>query len=502
MKKDKVYELKIEEDDDLSGVDQISLVDEPAIMINWLAFNKIKPEYFHIPDGEDNIYLERLLSKAENEQDLLDAGWVIDSVEVIDKDNFANIKVPTPNAPSEGDEEEYKVRYKYILNPAAGTEPIIPTTREFCRELIRKNYVWRIEDMVATTNDTNTKYGSNEAWLWRGGFNCRHVWARIKYRLDAKIINKASVNTGKVMVDGFPNDIVADVPPQPDTVVDKHPSFSAIKEDMESVSDYPDSISNNAKRGIKLNEENGNKCATQTGKIRAQQLAQKEPISIETVKRMYSYLSRAETYYDDADENTDCGYISFLLWGGKSALSWAESKLKSFGYDVSTIGGYEDPGVKKKKKEKKFQIESEDKRIIVGPAMIPELRIPRMDANNNYYEVFFTAETIRMIAEKYMRNKYLDNNDEMHNGEAVKDVYVMESWIKEDEMDKSSKYGFQDTPIGTWFVMMRVKNDEVWNKIKEGDLRGFSVSGYFEEVAAFCREEMFLQRLAQLLEKY
>ena len=98
--------------------------------------------------------------------------------------------------------------------------------------------------------------------------------------------------------------------------------------EMESYSDYPDSVKNNAKRGLKLNEEVNNKCATQVGKVRAQQLAQGKPVSLETVKRMFSYLSRAEVYYEKG-ETTDCGYISYLLWGGKSAKSWAESKIKS-----------------------------------------------------------------------------------------------------------------------------------------------------------------------------
>lgn len=101
--------------------------------------------------------------------------------------------------------------------------------------------------------------------------------------------------------------------------------------DMESYSDYGSSVSGNAKRGIELNEKNGNKCATPVGKIRAQQLAQGRPISIETIKRMYSYLSRAEVYYDSADSTSDCGYISFLLWGGKSALSYSRNKLRELG---------------------------------------------------------------------------------------------------------------------------------------------------------------------------
>ena len=96
---------------------------------------------------------------------------------------------------------------------------------------------------------------------------------------------------------------------------------------MASYSDYPEAVSNNAKRGIELNEKVGNKCATQVGKVRGQQLANKEPITEDTIKRMFSYLSRAEVYYDP-DNTEACGTISFLLWGGKAGLRWSESKLK------------------------------------------------------------------------------------------------------------------------------------------------------------------------------
>ena len=99
---------------------------------------------------------------------------------------------------------------------------------------------------------------------------------------------------------------------------------------FESYADYPDGVSNNAKRGIELNEKEGNKCATQVGKVRAQQLANKEAISVETIKRMYSYLSRAEEYYDESDSSA-CGTISYLLWGGLAGKRWAESKLKELG---------------------------------------------------------------------------------------------------------------------------------------------------------------------------
>lgn len=94
--------------------------------------------------------------------------------------------------------------------------------------------------------------------------------------------------------------------------------------------DYPESVSNNAKRGLELNEKNGNKCATRVGRLRATTLANRDTVSLDVIKRMYSYLSRAETYYNESDTSA-CGTISYLMWGGKAGLRWTESKLKELG---------------------------------------------------------------------------------------------------------------------------------------------------------------------------
>jgi len=88
----------------------------------------------------------------------------------------------------------------------------------------------------------------------------------------------------------------------------------------------PDEVSTKACRAIKENEERGNPAATQVGKVRAQQLCNKDEISLETIKRMKSYLERAATYYTgDYDDN---GTISYDLWGGKPGLEWVDSILK------------------------------------------------------------------------------------------------------------------------------------------------------------------------------
>jgi hypothetical protein len=96
---------------------------------------------------------------------------------------------------------------------------------------------------------------------------------------------------------------------------------------FQSYNDYPQAVRSNAKRGIELNEKNGNKCATQVGKIRATQLRDGERVTVDTIKRMYSYLSRAKEDYEQATPQ-DCGYISYLLWGGLAGLRWSEAKLK------------------------------------------------------------------------------------------------------------------------------------------------------------------------------
>jgi hypothetical protein len=482
MNKTRVFELKIEDDDELSGIDSISLVDEPAIEVNWIAFKKEKQQEFHIPEGQDDMYLEKLMKYGQPEEELLDNGWVIQ------KENFVS---SSPNSESVEDTSKYLIRYKYIKNPEAPGASVKETTRDFCRVLLNKNFVYRVEDLLNIINDE----GKNAA-DWRGGYNCRHIWQQITYYNDGnKIVNKGSVTKNRV--DGMESlDVFGD--PQNDTRT-SNPSFS--KEKFESYSDYPESVKNNAKAVLKYVEENGwGSCGTSVGKIRANQLANGEPISEDTIKRMYSYLSRHAGDLDSSKGYGDgCGKLMYDSWGGKSALSWAESKVKQFGYD-NNLPSYVDE-LPKKKKDQKFAVieDGNFKKIVLGPAMIPDQRIFRTDDLGNPYYVFFSPSTIRMIAEKYMRNKYTDNNDLMHDGQAVKDIHVLESWIVEDpEHDKAKNYGF-DVPAGTWMISMKVNNPKVWEQIKEKKLNGFSVSGFFEEVAAFCREEMFLKQVVEIL---
>ena len=103
---------------------------------------------------------------------------------------------------------------------------------------------------------------------------------------------------------------------------------------FETYNDYPEAAIEAAKQGIKRNEAIKNKCATQVGKVRAQQLVNGENLSLDTIKRMRSFLIRQKDNYDLAVRRSDynaCGYISYLLWGGPAALPWATKKLRMAG---------------------------------------------------------------------------------------------------------------------------------------------------------------------------
>ena len=508
MNKTKVFELKIEDDDELSGIDSISLVDEPAIEVNWIAFKKEKQQEFHIPEGQDEIYLEKLMKYGQPEEELLDNGWVIQ------KENFVT---SSPNSESVEDTSKYLIRYKYIKNPQAPGAAVKETTREFCKVLLNKNFVYRVEDLLNIINDE----GSNAA-DWRGGYNCRHIWQQITYYNDGnKIVNKGSVTKNRV--DGMESlDVFGD--PQNDTRT-SNPSFSKKGfADKPKVSiDYDGTLSTD--KGKELYKElidAGNDVYIVTARN------EKEGQPIFALAKELRIPQDKILFTNGGPKSEVLNRIGITKHYDNNPDVVAEIKKNSpnvdaikFGYDVSGLPAYIDPAIKKKpipksiaassnyldqfeylhKTEmKKQHFQTDDaKQIVLGPAMIPDQRIFRKDDKGEPYYVFFSPETIKMIAEKYMRNKYTDNNDLMHDGQAVKDIHVLESWIVEDpEHDKAKNYGF-NVPAGTWMISMKVNNQNVWEQIKDKKLNGFSVSGFFEEVAAFCREEMFLKQVVEIL---
>jgi len=130
--------------------------------------------------------------------------------------------------------------------------------------------------------------------------------------------------------------------------------------------------------------------------------------------------------------------------------------------------------------DKPTRLNFDDERMVVlGPAMVPDQRIPRTDENGEMYFVYFSEETIRLAADLFLKKNKASKSNVNHRPVYSDKLHVMESWIKESDNDKSVDYGFGDLPVGTWFVSMKVDDMDTWKKIKSGDLNGFSVEGAF-----------------------
>lgn len=121
-----------------------------------------------------------------------------------------------------------------------------------------------------------------------------------------------------------------------------------------------------------------------------------------------------------------------------------------------------------------------EKRILMGPALIPNKKIPRLGPNGKY-AIFFSEDTVRRGSELFFIRGNQGKSTLEHEVE-LKGLTVVESWIVEDPIhDKSAKYGLK-VPVGTWMISMKVENDNIWNDyVKTGLVKGFSLEGYFAD---------------------
>lgn len=470
----KIIELLIKDGEfelDQLGVDILSIVESPAIGINFFAFSD---ESFQPTEEE----VDELLELAEVMSDEHEPGEIL----TIEHDEFMNLNFQ--DDPETSAEIQNRVKDAISLlgkrNADEKGVQVFKYTgpraeRKFCKGMLalsRRKYFTKpnIKLMSGENVLTQSKRKGTDIFKYMGGNNCKHTWSEYyMYRADGRTV---LVGTGKNTGDA-PETVKGQ-----GTVYARNSDFQKVE--LESYNDYPESVKNNAARGIELNLKQDNKCATLVGKQRGQQLQKGEKISLDTIKRMYSYLSRAEVYYNEGDQ-TSCGYISYLLWGGKSGKRWAESKLKQ----LEQLSNYEDfhfsalPTDKLNRMD--FEVLDEDQKIVVGPIMIPKSLIPRRDAEGNDYLVYFSEETIKDISQKFFALNYQNNTDVNHDNEVTTVNTLLESWIVEnEELDKSRLYGFE--PIkGSWYGKYKINNDETWQKIKDGSLNGFSISGNFYE---------------------
>ena len=261
----------------------------------------------------------------------------------------------------------------------------------------------------------------------------------------------------------------------------------------DTFNDYPESASNNAARGLRYIKEYGEQINcnyTRVGLARARQLANKENISWETISRMASFNRHKQNAKVSVEnKNTpykDCGHLAWLLWGGTSGVNWAIEKMKT-----------------KDKFSHSFKVQDEEKRIVSGYFMIADLPIARMDDNGKMFYVVFRKNTIEKIVNKFMKNGYNTNVNIMHDGNKMANgVYIIESLIVDSKRGIKAPKGFENAPDGSWWGSMRVENDEIWEQVKKGEFKGFSVEGMFGQEKDIDLPNKVIEKIRQVIKKY
>lgn len=130
-------------------------------------------------------------------------------------------------------------------------------------------------------------------------------------------------------------------------------------------------------------------------------------------------------------------------------------------------------------KELTFAI-NEDEQIITGLAMVADLPIYRRDPDGTEFYVYFDAQTIKEIAQRFFRKGYVYNFNLNHNAkEKTSGVYIFESWLTDKAKGKNPMQQFKDIADGSWFISLKVEDAQLWENIKKGEFNGFSVEGFF-----------------------
>lgn len=329
-----IIELILSDEELASGVEAISVVEEPAIEEDFVALKSQEYKF----------------AEADKEKKILVGALLIPNKPIFRKD---------------GDKEYYiYFSRKTVLKASqmflkAGNQSNSTLEHEEVIKGLTLVESWIVEDPEMDKSKLYNMSLPKGTWVGTVKVDNDDIWDNY-------------VKTGKVKgfsIEGYfadkaerPKELIPEelsAEQEADLIVDQlHEMILTFKEtgkvELESYSDYPSGVKNNAKRALEWAEKNGwGSCGTGVGKQRANQLANGKPISVSTIKRMASYLQRHAKDLDASKSYEDgCGKLMYDSWGGKAGLRWAESKLNELGLSSMEIlkkpcwDGYEQIGTK------------------------------------------------------------------------------------------------------------------------------------------------------------
>lgn len=302
----KIIELLIDEEELLSGIEAISIVDRPAIQEHFIALSEQERHQLAEVDKEKKILMGAAL-------------------------------VPNKHIYRADGEDEYYIYFSEDTVRKASELFLMrgnqnKSTLEHQAELYGLSVVesWIIEDEV---HDKSVKYGMElpiGTWMVSMKVNNDEVWQNYVKTGKVKGFSIEGYFTDKVNMAEIEN--VSEIEAT-EILLEVQDYLEAKMYKLKTYSDYPDGVVSNAKRALEWAEKNGwGSCGTAVGKRRASQLASKSNLTVSTIKRMYSFLSRHAKDLEASKSYSDgCGKLMYDAWGGKAALRWSRAKLKSLG---------------------------------------------------------------------------------------------------------------------------------------------------------------------------
>jgi len=153
--------------------------------------------------------------------------------------------------------------------------------------------------------------------------------------------------------------------------------------------------------------------------------------------------------------------------------------------------------------EHKFAVKDEEKRIIEGYFMVADLLIPRIGEQGEKFFVKFSAKTIEAIREKQSRLGMTNNFNLMHDPRQIAEgVYMLDNLIIDNERGKVAPKEFEKVPNGSLWGSAKVDNDEIWEQVKNGEFKGFSVEGMFKQLEPVSMDEEAINKIIKTIQDF
>jgi hypothetical protein len=237
----------------------------------------------------------------------------------------------------------------------------------------------------------------------------------------------------------------------------------------DTYNDYPQSATDNACRAIKFRDDNPKvECGTIIGWTRANQLCNKENLSLDTIGRMASFKRHQQN--KDVPYDEGCGGLMWDAWGGDEGIAWALKKMEWANHNMWN----------NRMSKVEMSVEDDEKRIITSPVMLAETKILRHNDLFGYYYVKFSEETILKMMKKYFKDNKINRVNEEHNSKKIVDgVYMIESFIVGDRIESKL---YPNITKGSWMASYFIEDKDYWEEIKDGNFTGLSLEGGFNEL--------------------